>query len=206
MRKLFATAALAALLAACQPPAAQQSTPTEAATPPAPVVLTEAEASAIADKLGETVAAGNLDQVVALYAPDAVAFSALSNDMITTTEANRADGEAILKLAPKTTLNARKVQVLDADTFVDSGVMTWDITKNGKPTWIVVRYTDVFQKQTDGSWKVVAEHLSPTPQPVKTRPAPLTAAAEPAPDTPPLGSVRPSATTPEAPAEAPKTP
>jgi len=82
--------------------------------------------------------------------------------------------------------------------------LTIDVKKAGKATWLVARYTDVFHKQADGSWKVVAEHLSPTPQPVKTRPAPLSApaGAEPAPDTPPLGSVRPSATTP---AEAPTT-
>jgi hypothetical protein len=203
MKKLLLSAAALALVAACSPPGAK--TDEAPAAPPAPVLLTEAEATAIADKLSASVASGDPVQILANYTPDAVAFSLLTNDLITTAEANKADTEAVLKLEPKATLNARKVQVLDADTFVDSGVMTLDVKKAGKATWLVARYTDVYQKQADGSWKIVTEHMSPAPQVVKTRPTPLAAPADgaEAPDTPPLGGVRPSATTPD---EAPKTP
>lgn len=200
MNKLLLSAAALALLAACSPPGAKKEEAPVA--PPPPVVLTEAEATQIANKVAEAAATGDPAQMAANYAPGAAGFSVLSNDLITSPEAAKADTEATMKLAPKATLNARKIQILDADTFVDTGVMTWDVTRNGKPAWFVVRYTDVFQKQADGSWKVAHEHLSPAPQPVKVRPAPLTAAADapPAPDTPPLGGVRPSAATPEAPA------
>ena len=196
MTRVLAAAAAAGLtlLAACTPPTPAPEAPPP---PPAPALLSAPEAAAIADKLGQAVASGDSAQILANYASDAVAFSVLTNDLIATAEANKADTEAVLKLQPKATLNARKIQVLDADTFLDTGVMTWDVTRNGKPTWFVVRYTDVFQKQADGSWKVVNEHLSLTPQPVKTRPAPLAAAADAAavPDTPPLGGVRPSGAT-----------
>lgn len=205
MKRLLVAAAGLALVAACSPPAAKQETAPP--PPPAPVLLTETEAVAIADKLGQAVASGDPIQILGNYTSDAVAFSVLTNEPITTPEANKADTEAVLKLQPKATLNARKIQVLDADTFLDSGLMTWDVTRNGKPTWFVVRYTDVFQKQADGSWKVAHEHLSLTPQPVKTRPAPLVAPADATmtPDTPPLGGVRPSGAAPaDTPAEAPK--
>jgi hypothetical protein len=198
MKKMLLGAAALALLAACAPPATKKD---EAPAAPPPVVLSEAEAMQIADKVSAAMATGDSAQIMANYVPDAVAFSMLSNDLITTEAADKADTDAIVKLQPKATLNARKIQVFDADTFVDSAVITLDVVRNGKPTWFVARVTDVYQKQADGSWKIVTEHASPAPQPLKTRLAPLAGAENgaAAPDTPPLGSVRPSATTQEAP-------
>lgn len=207
MKRHLAAAAGLALLAACAPPAAKQDAPPP--PPPPPAVLTEAEATQIANAAGAGFASGDVAQVMAAYHPNVVAFSLLNNDLMTTEASNKADAEAFLKLQPKMTLNARKIQVLDADTFIDSSVVTVDVVKNGKPTWFVARITDVYQKQADGGWKIVNEHSSTAPTPVKTRPAPLTPPADAtaaAPDMPPLGGVRPSgATAPtDAPADAPK--
>ena len=58
---------------------------------------------------------------------------------------------------------SRKIQLLDADTFVVSGV--WNGTSKAKPENNgEVRCTDVFQKGADGAWIIVNEHCSQMPK------------------------------------------
>ena len=57
----------------------------------------------------------------------------------------------------------RVIQVLNADTFVVSGV--FDVTSSASPqNAVTLRCTDVFEKAADGSWPVVNEHCSNTPK------------------------------------------
>lgn len=195
MKRKFLLAAGAALaLAACNPPATSTA-PAPAA--PAPAALpTEAEGAALFDKLGAAVAAGDAVKIVALYTPNAVVVSSSNNTVLKTTEANLADTTELVKLGAKVDTNERNVQVLDADTIVTTGVVTLDFKKNGHPTWLAMRVTDVWEKQADGAWLVANEHASAMPKPLAARLAPLVGAAtaEQA-DAPPLGGSAPAPTT-----------
>jgi uncharacterized protein (TIGR02246 family) len=155
------------LLAACQP--VETAKPAEAAAPPpAPVLLTEAEALAIADKPPATLIAGDLPGVVALYTDDAVLVDVGLNKLITDKKTNETVTGEFMKMGPsKFAINEQKVQVLDADTFIVTIVATGTL-KNGPPAGMIYRVTDVFQKQGDGSWKIANEHLSMAPEAVKT--------------------------------------
>ncbi len=57
----------------------------------------------------------------------------------------------------------RRIQVLDAKTMVASGTATFQSSSNPSAKPVVVRFTDVYQKQKDGSWKIVHEHTSLVP-------------------------------------------
>jgi ketosteroid isomerase-like protein len=57
----------------------------------------------------------------------------------------------------------RRIQVLDARTMVASGTATFQSSKAATAKPVAVRFTDVYQKQDDGSWKIVHEHLSLIP-------------------------------------------
>jgi len=60
----------------------------------------------------------------------------------------------------------RKIQILDADTFVVSG--SGELTsKQGATKSTTMRFTDVYQKQADGKWLIVNEHVSFRPEPPK---------------------------------------
>ena len=185
MTKKFLLAAGALLaLAACD-----QLKPAATEAPPAPAVLpTEAEAVALFDKLGAAIASNDPVQIAAMYAPGAVLLSTTTNDIIKTPEAVLADATEFAKVKAVPSVNAREVQVLDADTIVTTGVVTIDFKRGTHATWLTLRVTDVFQKQADGSWLVVNEHVAAAPKPVLTHLASLTAAATAEQtDAPPLG-------------------
>jgi ketosteroid isomerase-like protein len=57
----------------------------------------------------------------------------------------------------------RRIQVLDAKTMVASGTATFHSSSAPTAKPVVVRFTDVYQKQDDGSWKIVHEHTSLVP-------------------------------------------
>jgi len=59
----------------------------------------------------------------------------------------------------------RQVQILGPDVFVSSGTEMYTIASGSARPTISLRFTDVFQRQRDGSWKIVHEHLSMPPAP-----------------------------------------
>lgn len=197
MTKRFILAAAAALALAACTPAAQKS---EADIPaPPPALPTQEDVNAAYAGMEAAVKNRDAAALVAIYAEGAVFIGVDAN------EASKLDAAAMsaavaewFKTEPTITPNASEVQILDADTFVESGIITMDFKRNGKPTWRAERYTHVWQKQADGSWKIVTEHASALPKALKERLPALNASAEPAPDSPPLGGAAPAA----APAEA----
>ena len=190
MSKKFLLAACAALaLAACQqptPPAAEPSVPVA-------VAPTKAEAVALFDRYAATLAANDPVAITAQFTPDAVVLSTTTNDIIKTAEAELKDATAFTTLKATPVLNAREVQVLDADTVVTTAIMTFDFKRGARATWVAMRVTDIFQKQSDGRWLIVNEHLSPMPKPLAARLAPLAGAATAEQtDAPPLGGATPA--------------
>lgn len=160
------------LAAACAPSASDNAANGTAVTP-----LTEAEAAAAIDKVEATFTSGNAQTIMANYAPGAVFF----DPMVTEPTDDRATAtkwtEGFVAMKPTAfSPGTRRIQVLDADTFISSGVGTMDATVDNRPTRLSMRYTDVYQKQSDGSWQVVHEHLSVPPK-GETAPAPSPEAA-----------------------------
>jgi len=58
----------------------------------------------------------------------------------------------------------RRVTVLDADTFIVSGTGSADTDAKGAPNPITFRFSDVFEKQADGKWLIVHEHIDVPPK------------------------------------------
>ncbi|RJF94099.1 YybH family protein [Sphingomonas cavernae] len=149
------------LAAACSPSAEDHAANNAAgAAPP-----TEAEAAAAIDKVESTFTSGNAQTIMANYAPGAVFFDAMvaepTDDRATATKWT----EGFVAMKPSAfSPGARRIQVLDADTFISSGVGTIDATVENRPAKLQMRYTDVYQKQADGTWQVVHEHLSVPPK------------------------------------------
>ena len=60
----------------------------------------------------------------------------------------------------------RRVQIVGPDAFVNSGVISCTVQAGQARPTVNARVTQVFQRQSDGSWKIVAEHMSMPPTPV----------------------------------------
>lgn len=174
--KPLAALALALItLPACsklQPEAAHASV---AHASPAPSVG-EAEIAALFDRWNATLQNGGPHDMALLYAEDGVLLPTVSN----TPRTNRVEiaeyFEHFLQLQPRGTINERYIQILDENTAIDAGVYTFDILRNGEPTYVVARYTFVYER-IDGRWKIVSHHSSAMPEPVSARPPRLQQAA-----------------------------
>jgi uncharacterized protein (TIGR02246 family) len=198
MRIALAAAAIVTL-AGCEQLGLQKQAAEAPPAAPAPVLPTEADIGALYDKLDAALKAKDAAAIAALYAPGGVMIDPMINAPAKSDPATAVAGiTEWLKTEPTFTVNTAETQILDADTVVVSGVVTNDFKRNGRPTWVVQRYTDVWQKQADGQWLIVTSHVSNAPQPVRERPAPMTPAAAPAPDTP-LGGATPAPAAPPAP-------
>jgi len=64
----------------------------------------------------------------------------------------------------------RQIQVVGPDAFVSSGTEVFTIAAGSARPQISARFTDVFQRQSDGSWKIVHEHVSLPPAPEAPKP------------------------------------
>ncbi len=132
--------------------------------PDATPMLTQAEATAIQDKIEGEWTSMDAKRIDALYATDIVGFDMtappLSTDRANWTKLQ--EGFASLKLDKSNDME-RKIQVLDADTFVASGTTQMSSTTEPKNDF-KLRWTDVYQKQADGKWLIVNEHVSAVPK------------------------------------------
>lgn len=147
MRQMLLIAMLA--LAAC----------TKADAPPsqteAEKIVTDAEAS---------FTGGDAGAIMAHYANGAVVFdpSLLDPSTDRTMQTKWAAAYTTMKPADMT-IASRHVQVLDADTIVASGVMSFTAQVGPNRQLLRTRFTDVYQKQADKGWKIVHEHMSGPP-------------------------------------------
>ena len=153
--KLAVTAASLALLGGCQ----QAVAPAPAAT-----MITEADANKLADAMVSTWESKDAAKIKALYAPGVVAFDyglgPLEADRTTFDHAQDLFAAAEIDSEEQV---SRKIQILDADTFVVSGV--WNGSSKSNPASNgLVRCTDVFQKDAAGAWSIINEHCSASPK------------------------------------------
>lgn len=160
-KSLMVIAALA--LAGCEiKQASPEGEAPAAATAAAPI--TQAEAEKIVIDTEAAWAGGSIDAVMANYAQGAVVFDSStlppSTDRTVQTKANA----GFLTMKPADfRVDPRHVQLLDDDTIVASGVLAFTAAVGAARELFRVRYSHVYQRQPDGSWKIVHEHMSAPP-------------------------------------------
>ena len=154
MRTIVPIFALAGL-AACQQPTADQAKV-------APV--TEDQASKIIEATEKSYGSGDANQIMNHYADGAVMFDMglLAPVADRQLQTRITQGFAASRPDDFTVAN-RSVQILDADTFVASGVNSFTIQLGQARQPVRARFTQVYQRQGDGTFKIAHEHMSSPP-------------------------------------------
>lgn len=142
----------AALVAGCQ----------KAPSGQAPV--TAAEAEQIAERAEASFTTGNADNIMAQYANKAVMFDAAAGDPSDDRKVQSAWAKNFNSMKPADyKVTQRRIQIVGPDAFVSSGIESFTVQAGVARPTVSARFTDVFQRQGDGSWKIVHEHVSSPP-------------------------------------------
>jgi ketosteroid isomerase-like protein len=153
MKSLLGAAALIALCG-CMP------APTDHAAP------TTAEANKIAEQAETTFTTGNVDAIMRQYADNAVMFDASHPAISADRKVQSGWARDFVSMKPADYhVPDRQIQILGPDAFVSSGTEVFTVEAGQTRPQISARFTDVFQRQKDGSWKIVNEHVSMPPAP-----------------------------------------
>ena len=153
MIKFMPIAALS-LLAACQQQGAEPKL-----SPP-----TQAEAEKIIEATEKSYGSGNAAEIMGHYADGAVMFDQGLLAPVTDRQLQTKLTQGFAATQPRDfTVANRAIQVLDADTFVVSGVTNFTIQLGQARQPARARFTQVYQRQGDGAFKIVHEHMSAAP-------------------------------------------
>jgi hypothetical protein len=134
----------------------------QARTGQAPV--TEAEATKIAETAEATFTTGDLGKVMDQYADNAVMIDASKPDPSADRKVATDSAKTFVSMKPADyRVIGRHIQIVGPDAFVSSGVEQFSVAAGTARPIVSARFTDVFQRQGDGKWKIVAEHVSMPP-------------------------------------------
>ena len=157
---LMGVAALA--LAGCD---AGKQAPSNVAQQGAPVgPLTQADAERIVADAEAAWGSDRIESVMANYADGAVVFDTSTLAPTTDRNVQTRGNAAFLTMKPADfRVDPRHVQLLDNDTIVSSGVLSFTANVGANRRVLKTRYTQVYQRQPDGTFKIVHEHMSSPP-------------------------------------------
>ena len=126
--------------------------------------VTEAEATAVAERAEASFTTGNVEAVMAQYANGAVMIDASNAAPSTDRKVQTGWAKAFVSMKPTDYhVPDRHIQLLGPDAFISSGTEMATIEAGAARPTISARFSDVFQRQRDGSWKIVHEHVSMPP-------------------------------------------
>jgi hypothetical protein len=126
--------------------------------------VTEAEATAVAERAEASFTTGNVDTIMAQYANGAVMIDASNAAPSTDRKVQTGWAKAFVSMKPTDYhVPDRHIQLLGPDAFISSGTEMATIEAGAARPTISARFSDVFQRQRDGSWKIVHEHVSMPP-------------------------------------------
>ena len=126
--------------------------------------VTEAEATAVAERAEASFTTGNVDAIMAQYANGAVMIDASNAAPSTDRKMQTGWAKAFVSMKPTDYhVPDRHIQLLGPDAFISSGTEMATIEAGAARPTISARFSDVFQRQRDGSWKIVHEHVSMPP-------------------------------------------
>jgi ketosteroid isomerase-like protein len=126
--------------------------------------LTQADAEKIVTDAEAAWSSGRIEQVMANYADGAVVFD--TSTLVPTADRNlqTRGNAAFLTMRPADfRVDPRHVRLLDNDTIVASGVLSFTANVGTGRRLLKTRYTQVYQRQPDGTFKIVHEHMSSPP-------------------------------------------
>jgi len=133
--------------------------------------VTKAEATRIAEAAEANFTTGDVKKVMAQYADGAVMFDSSHAALSTDRKVQTGWAQDFVSMKPADYhVPDRQVQVLGPDAFVSSGTEVFTIAAGNARPQISARFSDVFQRQSDGSWKIVHEHVSLPPAPEAPKP------------------------------------
>jgi hypothetical protein len=126
--------------------------------------VTEAEATAVAERAEASFTTGKVDAIMAQYASGAVMIDASNAAPSTDRKVQTGWAKAFVSMKPTDYhVPDRHIQLLGPDAFISSGTEMATIEAGAARPTISARFTDVFERQRDGSWKIVHEHVSMPP-------------------------------------------
>ena len=132
--------------------------------PAGPAAVTKAEAAAIAEQAEANFTTGKVDDVMRQYAEGAVLFDAGHPALSTDRKVQTGWAKDFVSMKPADYhVPDRQIQLLGPDAFISSGTEVFTIESGTTRPTLSARFTDVFQRQPDGSWKIVHEHVSLPP-------------------------------------------
>ena len=153
MRIALIAAALA--LAGCQ-----QQTADQAKLAP----VTQKQAETIIAATEKSYGSGDANQIMAHYAEGAVMFDQGLLAPVADRQLQTKLTQGFAATQPRDfTVANRSIQLLDADTFVASGVTSFTIQLGQARQPVRARFTQVYQRQGDGTFKIAHEHMSAPP-------------------------------------------
>jgi ketosteroid isomerase-like protein len=126
--------------------------------------VTKAEAARIAEQAEANFTTGRVEDVMRQYAEPAVMFDAGHPAFSTDRKVQTGWARDFVSMKPADyRVPDRQIQLLGPDAFISSGTEVFTIASGSARPTISARFTDVFQRQSDGSWKIVHEHVSLPP-------------------------------------------
>ena len=153
MRSSILIAALP-LLAACQQQAGEAKL-----VPP-----TQVEATKIVEAVDASYGSGKTEAIMAHYADGAILFDQGLLAPVADRQLQTKLTQGFAASQPRDfSVANRAIQVLDIDTFVASGVTSFTIQLGQARQPVRARFTQVYQRQSDGTFKIVHEHMSAPP-------------------------------------------
>ena len=133
--------------------------------------ITAAEATRIAEQAEASFTTGDVKAVMAQYADGAVMIDAASPNPSTDRKVQTGWGQSFVSMQPADfKVIDRHIQLLGPNAFISTGIETFTVAAGQARPTVSARFTDVFQRQKDGSWKIVNEHVSMPPTPAAPAP------------------------------------
>ena len=123
-----------------------------------------AEATQIAERAEASFTKGDVKAIMAQYANNAVMIDAGSPEPSTDRKIQSSWAQTFASMQPADyKVIDRHIQIVGKDAFVSSGIETFTVAAGAARPTVSARFTDVFQRQKDGSWKIINEHVSMPP-------------------------------------------
>jgi hypothetical protein len=132
---------------------------------PARAPVTEAQAASIAEQAEASFTTGDIKAIMAQYADSAVMIDAAAPNPSADRKVQTGWANNFVSMKPADyKVVDRHIQIVGNDAFVSSGTETFTVAAGEARPTVSARFTDVFQRQKDGGWKIVHEHVSMPPQ------------------------------------------
>jgi len=126
--------------------------------------VTESEAKAIAEHAEASFTTGNVDAIMRQYANGAVMIDASHAAPSMDRKVQTGWASSFNSMKPANYhVPDRHIQIVGPDAFISSGTEVFTVQAGSATPTVSARFTDVFQRQRDGSWKIVHEHVSMPP-------------------------------------------